>query len=53
MNPAEREKRVTRRSFALANRVRAGQFNDRQLQYLSAVLDHYYRAIEEMTDEQA
>ena len=51
MNPAEREKRVTRRSFALANRVRAGQFNDRQLRYLDACLTHYYETTKDWTDD--
>lgn len=44
-------KSLTRRTYALATRVREGQLNDKQLRYLDALLDHYYRAIKEMTDD--
>ena len=52
MTPPRREQQMTRRAFALANRVRDGRFNARQLEYLDACLTHYHSAIKEMNDDQ-
>ncbi|MFW0784856.1 hypothetical protein AAFP35_10060 [Gordonia sp. CPCC 206044] len=51
MSGRSRQQRVTKRVYALATLVRNGHYNDAQLRYLQAVLDHYHHAIKEMTTD--
>ncbi len=51
MTGRSRQQRLTTRLYSLATRVRHGRFNDAQLRYLQAVLDHYHHAIKEMTTD--